>query len=1708
MAPKEIDTQNFSPEGKDRKVLNEYIVARLKSYSELYDSQLWITFKNDFKAWTEEQIRGTPTDQLVALTNVLRDNGVFVSVAEGWLLTENLMAVLAEEKPHQWSDSEVIDHLKHGREIRSSLLTSEHETAITSYTGPRRVNVQHLPPLPDSPSPNPAQGRTLRSMTAAANAANANNSAAAPAGGATYETNPIITPLGGRARVPFTPAATTRFAEDTYEAATYERAPFQSQPAAQALTTPGTQSAHMPWYDVTAPNYAPQIAHLRKAYSEDIKFGDSMDSFDQAYDVFLDLCGQMGLRTEDACEQAFSNMLKGPALQYYYRWKNDWKRRGVHPAIGVKSNFETEEHIRTAQTQWDSISLHTIIQANPGKSISECLELMLQNMEKLFNKIRRENRMESMYHDRLIAATRTVPACHAATGKPAPTVSGLIESLRGSINQYEDTRRIAAQHMMEPQEEETLYTDRRFHYKGGRPPNRGPKPHRQQRGDQRICFLCRKPGHFVDAHTKEEIEAWKRQKLNDVNPRFHGRVRQLLSECEKDDSIDFGNEFANILLTEEEPEPEATPANMATTMFAAAYFGSEKKPQEEHGTVIARELANRATAHKLSSFFQTAGDDTVPENTFELEDSFVSESRYNMESFQGIVIDTGAAKFSTAGYNQFLAYKNTVKDVNLDTTTAGSVSIRFGAGDPKSSIGSVDVRTPVGIIRFHVLKSATPFLLCLTDMDILRIYFDNTRDVLVGPKPGMATPIVRRFGHPFLIWEYTNKHTVESHLIQSFDDNPCFLTETELRRLHRRFGHPSTDKLHRVLEQSGHEVDVEALKHLRKVCHHCQIHGASPGRFRFTLRDDVNFNHSIIVDIMYIDGHPVLHIIDEATRFCAARWLPDMSAKAVWDALRGAWIDTYLGPPDFMVTDAGKNFTSRELAQNASSVGTIVKTVPVEAHWSIGTIERYHAVLRRTYEILRAEIPNTSKELILQMAVKAINDTAGPKGLVPTLLVFGAYPRIVEYDPPAPTVAQRAAAVKKAMTELRKMHAKRDVNDAINMRNGPSTALLHSLPLNSDVLVWREGNTGYAGKWTGPYKLVGMEDETCTVDLPSGPTNFRSTVVKPYHRDDAPEEDTSEEDNDAEVLLPDPAPDSTPASTTTLPPSRRIPTVVIPTPRPQRERRPPRHYGDTLVQDDDVVLYLIEDKVYIGLKSTPFTESRQKEIRGLLEREVFEVVLPNQVPAGVRIFNARFVDEVKNAGTDKAFEKSRLVVQAYNDEDKLLVLTESPTIQRASQRIILCLTASTDGTRLYARDVTQAYIQSVTPLNRPFYIRPPPELAALLPLGALLRVVRPLYGIPEAGNHWFRTYHRHHTVELRMSTSTYDPCLLHCTDCNEGFGVVGLQTDDTLILADRAFADREEEEIERAGITCKPREELTPTNSLKFNGALISEDGQGITLTQERSCTNIRPVQDHPADIVNSRGKLRKDVSTRDQYVSQRALGAYIASMCQPEASFDLSFAAQTTDPQKEDIKALNKRLEWQLENSTRGLRFIKLDITTLKLIVFTDASFANNKDFSSQIGFVIVLADAANNANILHWSSIKCKRITRSVLASETYGLTHGFDSAAAIKSTITQLLHLEQPLPLVVCTDSKSLYECLVKLGTTQEKRLMIDLMCLRQSYERQEITEVKWIDGDSNPADAMTKSKPCRALQELIETNKLRLNINGWVERTAIPASTATL
>jgi hypothetical protein len=82
------------------------------------------------------------------------------------------------------------------------------------------------------------------------------------------------------------------------------------------------------------------------------------------------------------------------------------------------------------------------------------------------------------------------------------------------------------------------------------------------------------------------------------------------------------------------------------------------------------------------------------------------------------------------------------------------------------------------------------------------------------------------------------------------------------------------------------------------------------------------------------------------------------------------------------------------------SMAIITKSIPVEAYWSVGLIERAYLILQCAYNIISEELKRSglNKDITLQIAVKAVNDSAGPDGLVPTLLVFRAYPRLSKLD--------------------------------------------------------------------------------------------------------------------------------------------------------------------------------------------------------------------------------------------------------------------------------------------------------------------------------------------------------------------------------------------------------------------------------------------------------------------------------------------------------------------------------------------------------------------------------------------------------------------------------------------------------------------------------------------------------------------------------------
>ena len=119
------------------------------------------------------------------------------------------------------------------------------------------------------------------------------------------------------------------------------------------------------------------------------------------------------------------------------------------------------------------------------------------------------------------------------------------------------------------------------------------------------------------------------------------------------------------------------------------------------------------------------------------------------------------------------------------------------------------------------------------------------------------------------------------------------------------------------------------------------------------------------------------------------------------------------------------------------------------------------------------------------------------------------------------------------------------------------------------------------------------------------------------------------------------------------------------------------------------------------------------------------------------------------------------------------------------------------------QDITQAYTQSKTELNRTIICYLPIKLKKKYLEGTILLVVKLLYGLAETGNHWFATYLNHHKEKLGMEMSPYDTCLFITKNGGENFGIARLQIDDTLNVETEAFTKKEETEIMKAKFKAK-----------------------------------------------------------------------------------------------------------------------------------------------------------------------------------------------------------------------------------------------------------------------------------------------------------------
>jgi hypothetical protein len=201
-----------------------------------------------------------------------------------------------------------------------------------------------------------------------------------------------------------------------------------------------------------------------------------------------------------------------------------------------------------------------------------------------------------------------------------------------------------------------------------------------------------------------------------------------------------------------------------------------------------------------------------------------------------------------------------------------------------------------------------------------------------------------------------------------------------------------------------------------------------------------------------------------------------------------------------------------------------------------------------------------------------------------------------------------------------------------------------------------------------------------------------------------------------------------------------------------------------------------------------------------------------------------------------------------------------------------------------------------------------------------------------------------------------------------------------------------------------------------------------------------------------------------------------------------ISMCAQVTEQTftLQCVNEVNKIIRYLKKTQYVQLRYPALDSRSLRLLVYADASFNNREGNRSQLGYPVLLSDATGRFSIITYKSDKSKRVTRSSFAGECFAFADGFDRGPILKHELERMTG--NCIPLMLFTDSKTLFDVITRARYTTETRLMIDISASREAFNERLISNIGLIKSEFNPADSLTKIGSNGAMLTLLRSGKI--------------------
>lgn len=949
------------------------------------------------------------------------------------------------------------------------------------------------------------------------------------------------------------------------------------------------------------------------------------------------------------------------------------------------------------------------------------------------------------------------------------------------------------------------------------------------------------------------------------------------------------------------------------------------------------------------------------------------------------------------------------------------------------------------------------------------------------------------------------------------------------RKIHRQFGHPKSKKLKSLCSKAGIEdcEFMDLFDYIELECEICQKYKRAPLRPIVGFNMANEFNDVVAIDLKEWNHTPTIwfcHMIDLATRYSAAAVIHKKDKSTIISKIMTHWISKFGSPKQFH-SDNGGEFNNEDFRSMAENFNIRITTTAAGSPWSNGCNERHNGIIGETVSKVLSDT-KCSLEIALSWAIAAKNSLENCNGFSPNQLVFGKnpnYPSVLYDKVPALEASTSSETVR---TNLNALHKAREAFIQKESSEKLRRALLHQVrPTgeqfgNGDRVFYKrlDGN-----KWCGPGTVIGHENKqilvrhggvyyrchACNVMKAGQDNNISTEKGEPktnfpesrentlqiqndkrcYTYDDSDIEDTNDEPTANNVEEEDSVNNGNTVQDAS---NARVDTEVIKeaTMLPKSKSRISyisknaedwkdatvlgragkatgkyRYFVNVLDDGEENAKCLnwqeVDDWKEIESHETylcmeEMEKAKLSELQNWQSNNVYTSVLDS----GQKCVSCRWIISEKQNPDGLPYVKARLVARGF-EEDTSDIQTDSPTCGKESFRIVLSIAAAYKW-KCNSIDIKAAFLQG-GPLQRDVYLRPPPEADEDKRLWHLKTCV---YGLNDASRYWYlRT--REVLFGLGMKASKYDKSIFYYYDNGSLSGIISCHVDDFFWCGNVNFKKTVIHELRKVFMFGTEQ-----SGMFKYIGLHIMQQSDGRIILHQNS----------QIDALETSVISHERLAQSDSNLNDREIGVFrkicgqlnwFVSQSRPDIAFDsCDLSCSIKNATVKDLVKANKVVR-KTKSERVSIKFPPLDLATCTIVVYSDASYGNLPDGSSQGGYIIMLKDRRGLCIPLSWSSTKIKRITRSTLASECMALQEGVDAAFLLSSILSELLYEgSKTIKILARTDSKGLQNAIYSTKAVQDKRLRVDIARLRQLVERNELSQVEWVDNTSQIADCLTK------------------------------------